>query len=576
MASPNDKDTIYIDIDDEITAIIEKVRASQSKIVALVLPKRATVLQSIVNMKLLKRSADNAGKSLVLITTEAGLLPLAGTVGLYTAKNLQSKPEIPSVGDDADTDTLDEPEAVEFDPSEAADKSVGDLAVVAGVPLVAKAAADAKDDSIETLELDDDAPNAGSTATATAGAATAAKTKKAKADKPKKDKKLAVPNFETFRKRLFIIIPVFLLVVVGLFLLLNALPKATIAITTDTSDINSSLSLTLDTTATTVNVDKNIVPAKLQKTDKSGQQQVPATGKKNLGDKATGSVNMTTCVTSPGQLGTVPAGNGVTSNGHTFVTKQDATFSYAGTCNGSSFKFQANGIGIIAQVGGADYNLNNATFTVAGYSGISASGSTSGGTDNIVVVVAQSDIDSATQKVTASNSDSVKSQLAQQLKAAGYFPAQATFQAGTPNVTSSSQVGDQASTVTVTQTTTYSMFGAKQSDLKALVDNDVKGKIDPKKQSILSEGLDTATFKVVSQNDTTAQINLITVATAGPDLNADALKSQVAGMKSGEIKSLIGNDPGVVSVDVKMSPFWVTSAPKKPNKITITFVKAKQ
>ena len=37
------KDTIYIDIDDEITGIIDKVRGSSSKVTALVLPKRAGV-----------------------------------------------------------------------------------------------------------------------------------------------------------------------------------------------------------------------------------------------------------------------------------------------------------------------------------------------------------------------------------------------------------------------------------------------------------------------------------------------------------------------------------------------------
>ena len=72
----NDKDTIYIDIDDEITTIIDKVRGSSGKLIALVLPKRAATLQSIVNMKLLKRAADDSKKKLVLITTESGLLPL--------------------------------------------------------------------------------------------------------------------------------------------------------------------------------------------------------------------------------------------------------------------------------------------------------------------------------------------------------------------------------------------------------------------------------------------------------------------------------------------------------------------
>src|SRR3954469_9923983 len=102
----NDKDTIYIDIDDEITGIIDKVKVSDNKVVALVLPKRASVFQSIVNMKLLKRAADSSGKSLVLITSEAGLLPLAGAAGIHVAKSLTSKPEIPAgpgqAGDDED------------------------------------------------------------------------------------------------------------------------------------------------------------------------------------------------------------------------------------------------------------------------------------------------------------------------------------------------------------------------------------------------------------------------------------------------------------------------------------------
>ena len=60
MAAP-DKDTIYVDIDDEITGIIDKLRNSDAKVVALVLPKRATVFQSIVNMKLVahKRQGCN-------------------------------------------------------------------------------------------------------------------------------------------------------------------------------------------------------------------------------------------------------------------------------------------------------------------------------------------------------------------------------------------------------------------------------------------------------------------------------------------------------------------------------------
>ena len=46
-------------------------------------------------MKILQRTTDDAGKNVVLITSEASLLPLAGAAGLYVAKTLQSKPVVP-------------------------------------------------------------------------------------------------------------------------------------------------------------------------------------------------------------------------------------------------------------------------------------------------------------------------------------------------------------------------------------------------------------------------------------------------------------------------------------------------
>jgi len=165
--------------------------------------------------------------------------------------------------------------------------------------------------------------------------------------------------------------------------------------------------------------------------------------------------------------------------------------------------------------------------------------------------------------------------LQQQLQQAGLYAITSTFMAGTPTTTTSSNVGDQATTVTVTQATTYTMFGVQESDLKTLVDNDVKGQIDPSKQTILSEGLDNASFHVVSTTATTAQISMSTTATAGPDLQAATIKKQIAGQKSGGVTTMLTSDPGVTDVKVKLSPFWVTTVPSNASKVTVTFVKAK-
>src|SRR5687768_15635855 len=91
------KDVIYIDIEDDITAIIGKVKAAGTKIVALVPPKRIGVLQSVVNLKLLHRAAGSVDKHVVLITSDLSLTSLAAGLKIPVAKNLQSRPEIPNV-----------------------------------------------------------------------------------------------------------------------------------------------------------------------------------------------------------------------------------------------------------------------------------------------------------------------------------------------------------------------------------------------------------------------------------------------------------------------------------------------
>jgi len=560
----NSKDVIYIDIDDEITSVIDKVQSSDAKILALVLPKRAAVFQSIVNMKLLKRAADEAKKRLVLITTEAGLLPLAGAVGLHVAKTLQSKPEVPAgpdiagVDDELPAEELDEP--TEVTAENAGDRPIGELAGAgAAAPL-------ATDDAMETVELPDEeaADDAASSTSSSAPLPLAAK----------KDKKLAIPNFERFRLWLALAGLLLIAFIVFLYFAVAVLPKATITIKTDSSNINTSATLILDTTATTFDPAANVVPAKQVKEDKTSTQQVATTGQVNKGDKAKGTIDMTAqaCAPNLGTPDSVPAGTGVSSNGLTFITQETASFSFDHFSSGSCAQYKANDIDITAQSGGVKYNLDNATFSVAGRSDINATGSTSDGTDNIVKVVAQADIDSAKQKLTTQDSG-VKADLQKQLQQAGYYAVVPSYAAGTPTVTSDVQVGDTADNVTVTGTVTYTMYGAHKSDLQKVVDTQITDQIDPTKQSILSDGLENPDIKVTATGDTTVTISLQTVGVIGPELNTNEIKKTAAGKKSGQIKDALTSEPGVTDVTVKMSPFWVTTAPKKTSKITVTIAK---
>ncbi len=62
--------TLHIDIDEEITSIIDRVRKAEVREIIVVAPKNALLLQGIVNLKLLKKEADRRKKQIMIITQD--------------------------------------------------------------------------------------------------------------------------------------------------------------------------------------------------------------------------------------------------------------------------------------------------------------------------------------------------------------------------------------------------------------------------------------------------------------------------------------------------------------------------
>ena len=565
---PPGKETVYVDVEDEITAIIDKVDASKQKVIALALPKRATVLQSVVNMRLLKRSAEKSGKSIVLITSEPALLPLAGAVGIYVAKNLQSKPVIPpspldsdveiadspaveSVSEDSDPDIDNQPAKIDYN------RSIGELA----------AAHEVDEPDVITLGDDEELPTP--------------KTPKSSAPKQAKTGKLKVPNFERFRLILFGGIALFIGLIVFIILAIFVLPKAKVTIQTNSSPISANLTLEASDKYTTLNEKANQIPAVLKASNQTSQQQVPATGQQNQGNKASGKVTLTNCTDSSV---TIPAGTGVSSNGLTFITQTATTLGSGNFTSSHICKTTGDHIGpvsVLAQKGGSNYNLSSgSSFTVAGYSGVTGSNSAafSGGTDNNVTVVSQQDVDNARSKVTSQSADDYTNKFIKQLEDSGAYVLKSTLKVGDPAVTANPGVGQQASTTSVSVQITYTVLVVQKNDLKTLINSTLNEQIDKSRQKISTDDvLKDASITVQNQTaPAVATLNVSETTTAVPIIDVAQVKKLAAGQKSGVIKSTISGWPGVKSVDVKTSPFWVSKVPKKTAKITVVLQQVKQ
>jgi hypothetical protein len=223
-------------------------------------------------MRLLKRSATSAGKSVVLITSEHALMPLAGAAGIHVAKNLQSKPAIPVMpqGDsDSALDSDDVTEDLDND-SEKIDyaSSVGGSAV--------------NNDETEEIPLDDEDESSDAVAPVVAASDAAGKHSK------NKNKGLSVPNFDRFRVLLIAGGVALVALIIFIILAVTVLPKATVTIKTTSTPVSLDTNLTSSGEAKSLDETKKIIPAVLKTSDQSSTQQVTATGQQNNGEKATG------------------------------------------------------------------------------------------------------------------------------------------------------------------------------------------------------------------------------------------------------------------------------------------------
>lgn len=552
------KDTIYVDVDDEITAIIDKLQKTDAKIVALVLPKRATALQSIVNMKLLKRAADEAGKNPVLITSEKGLLPLAGATGMHVAKNLTSKPEIPEAPDKKELDD----EELEANMEPEADKDLDKDAAVGALAGAAVANSRADDD----IDMQKESP----------APAAAASAKKAKKGKPGKSGKPAkIPNFEKFRKKIFIAAGALIALILLFIMAVVVLPKATVTIETNTETIDANFAFTASPASTSVDESAGVVPAKQVEEKVNETATAAATGQKDLGTKATGSMTLSIpCSAVSGSPPTVPAGTGVTANGLTFITQSAAALTTPNFNGGCTFTGSTS---VAAQNNGDQYNIGAASYSVAGFSNVSGQGSQmSGGSSKIAKVVTAQDVATAKAKIEAKD-DVSKKNLQQQLEEDDYFVIQSSFKKSNEATTPAPGVDQEGNEVKVTYSADYTMLGVKRDDLKKLIENSLKDEIDTQRQQVQEDGLEQATFtiKSVAENGDTV-IEVATKAEVGPDIDTEALKKEIMGKKSGETENIVKALPGVKNVEVDYSPFWVSRTPKKATKITIEFKSANQ
>lgn len=589
------KDVIYIEPEQDITDILANIKASKNKIVALVPPKKAGVLRSAVNFKLIAKTARQNEKTVVLITTDEALRRLANSVAMPTSKSLSSKPQLPDdddavefgdeideADDEADKKEDEEAESAEDDAEEEAGakeepKASKKIPVAAAVKVAKKAPAKkpAEDDVIEgepEPEPEEDKKP---------------QTKSEKAVAKMKGAK--IPNFAKYRK--FIIAGAVVLIVIIAFSVwaTTIAPAAKISVKVHTTSQNFTEKVNFVNDESKANPKEGVLFLEEQTVTKKAEGEFTATGKVDKGTKATGKVTVTRPkdeeITETNQNFSIPKGATFTINGKEFVVTDGGSINInvnQQTQNKCSifkpcYKLKealSATVNVVAKENGESYNIAAATKGITssvkiGNYAVSSTAMT-GGSSKVVTVVSKEDLETASSNLEMPSQKDIREELANQFGSDYIFLG--NIKQSEAKVTTSpalnEEVGDNI-TPKIAKEITYSMYAVKRESVKTYIETVVSASLGDDTQEIYDAGMDKAFFEAFQNSDNANTAKLKTTVKTGPRVTDEMVREKSLGYKVGEVQSRLKSIKGVSSVKVDTSYFFVMSVPSDTNKVEV-------
>jgi len=446
---------IYIDADEEITAVIDKLKEAPGPTVLFVVPKGASLLQSVVNLKLLKKEADDRGKNVALVTGDQVGRNLATQVGILVYQDTEMKEVVPTPlrPDRPSTDDV-----VELDMSER-EKEASRVAVhhYKGEP--SSPARSSRPTDIVSV--------------------------------PGRSKKRIIAGL--------------LLFIVALAGLLVFYPKTTIVLGVKSEPFNSSIELTLDKNVTEANKNSSLLPGTDLTLEKEKVTTAQATGKRTVGEKARGMVTVANCYQSITL--SLASGTTLTSGGKSFVTTAAVNIPAATIVGSNCTAAGEADVTIEASAVGGDANLGaNASLCVTGYSCsggtyVNATNDTalSGGSSREVTFLRQEDIDTASETAKGELVSEVTKAIQTMAENQNLRVLDAALDTQVTEKTSDKAVGTETNDAQITTKVRIRTLAFRETDYRQLIVDLLSLRLDPGKRLILS-GDDEIATSVVEAN----------------------------------------------------------------------------
>ncbi|KKT89324.1 MAG: hypothetical protein UW87_C0006G0005 [Candidatus Moranbacteria bacterium GW2011_GWC2_45_10] len=622
--------TFYIDVDEEISSVIDKLRKSLAVENYFVVTKRALVVQSIVNLKLLKREAEKIKKGIVIVTADeqtmkmaerAGIKAQASMEGLDFVEDESTESDVVEIPVEPDFAKQKKKRLVGVGSSDYYGGSAGQVIVV-NEEQEEEELAESSDSSIAEPEtprkpvrrMDDFKKNTDSLERSSSDGIrkpqvkvpprAVKRTEGINYDLKESFEAFLDPEKEKKFDRIFHnqpqkIVPqekrmepaneggggknfIFAFVLMALLFFAGAaaylfVPSADVVVYLDTENKNVSSSITADAGQQAVDVENLKIPARLIEKESEITLSSEATGvSESAGQKAKGTlVVYNEYSASPQPL--IATTRFETEDGKIFRLVRD--ISVPGMSNvGGKTSPGAIEVEVVADMSGESYNIEPSSFTVPGLKGTdkynkvyakSSKAMAGGGVlGDAAKIVSQSDMDEAKRKTE----ESIKEKIGELIKGELGEGEVIVSQASKIDITDSipyAQVGDLKSSFDYQVRAKLTAFVVQEKDIKEISSKSYR----ESSKKPYEYAIDDVAFEFESaEPDFENKKVLLKVGSqvsARPVFDSEGFKKKLAAKDENQIREVMKGFPQVRNLEISVRPDFLSTTPRFDSRISL-------
>lgn len=592
---------IYIDIDEEITSILDRIRQETAEQILLAIPQKALITQGVINLKILKKEVAQMNKQLVISTADQQVRRVVERIGIElaplpqtnasTQNNLLDKPDIETFSQDATNKTMQK--IASRSSSQA--KTVGSDSFYSNYTDTQQATPNLPIDSRQQLQNQINNPknyqlNSNKIAS-TKNNPYALKLNSFYTNQPK-HKPIFQQENETdnntdsennsffFRKKIQLtFILLIAIIITGAWALKNY-PKIKITVSPNKKELTQELKITSKVNSV-LDVENQQIPGKILEVSLEKTLEFKATGESYQGEngRAKGVITIVNNYSSSPQT-LVATTRFLSKNGKLFRLIKGVTI--PGMQGETPGKIQAE---IVADKPGDDFNLDPTTFTIEGFKGgpkynkfqatseTKFNGGKTASLGTASISISENDLKNAREKTIEALEKDLQSELEKKLAENEKILLDSTEKT-IDSATSSSPVNTTTDKFTYTIKETVKTIIFNENDIKKIAV--AKFEKDLNENTILDDNI-SLNYKrgLIDLNNNNLSINLEAKSTAWVKLDLEKIRAGIIGKNEKEIRDFLSNYPGLNQAEIFLIPAQLNKF-STTNKNNVTIIEEKK